>query len=105
MRKPNHLTTEEYKTFLAEQKSKAKRKGKDHYRAKFAATPAQPLVTAEVQQQQRALFERHDPIDVSIRLPLPPSANTYWQSWVRPGSTRAMVHVGNEGQAFQEAWC
>jgi Holliday junction resolvase RusA-like endonuclease len=39
----------------------------------------------------------------SIRLPLAPSTNHYWRSWVRPGSTRVMTHVSSEGQAYKAA--
>lgn len=103
------MTTEEFKrlTHQTRERSDAappkRRKNKDHYRAKYAATPTRPALTAEEKARQRALFERHDKVEVQIRLPLPPSANMYWESWVRPGTTRAMVHVGNEGQAFSEA--
>ena len=104
------MTQEEYRALMQAQtreRSDAappkRRKSRDHYRQKFALTPKAPTLTEAERHAQRQLFERHDAVTVSIRLPMPPSANRYWESWVRPGTTRAMVHVGNEGQCFTEA--
>ncbi len=52
-----------------------RRKGKDHYRAKYAATPTSPALTAEEKARQRALFSRHGEAIIDIRLPLPNSKN------------------------------
>jgi len=83
-------------------RKKRKRRSRKEHAARFAATP--PLVqTADERTAQRAMFERHDQAVVSIRLPLAPSHNHYWQTWVPPGSQRALTHVSTEGQAFQKA--
>ena len=47
------------------------------------------------------LFIKHDARTVTIRLPLPPSANHYWQSFVPKGGTRAITHTSNEAKRFQ----
>jgi crossover junction endodeoxyribonuclease RusA len=47
------------------------------------------------------LFPIHDAVTIALRLPLPPSANHYWRSWVRPGSTRVMTYVSTEGKRFR----
>jgi len=81
-----------------------KRRGKTkaEYAARFAATPAATHTEAD-RAKQRSLFERHGQVVVTLRLPLAPSTNHYWRSWVRPGSTRVMTHVSSEGQAYKAA--
>jgi crossover junction endodeoxyribonuclease RusA len=83
-------------------KKKQRRKTKAEYAERFAATPAAEL-PADGHCLQRNLFERHDSVVVALRFPLAPSVNHYWRSWVRPGSTRVMTHVSNEGQAYKAA--
>ena len=70
---------------LAKPKKKPHKKQAD-YLALFAATPPAELSSLE-RENQRALFEQHDRVVVSLRLPLAPSHNHYWRSWVRRGST------------------
>ena len=87
---------------LPDLKPRKKRKTKAEHAARFAATP--PLIqTAEERDAQRALFERHDAVVMAFRLPLAPSHNHYWETWVPKGSRRALTHVSTEGQAYQKA--
>ncbi len=76
---------------------------KRQYLERFLATPPAPMQTDAERSGRRSLFEKHDQVVVSLRLPLAPSTNHYWRSWVRPGSTRVMTHVSSEGQAYKAA--
>ena len=80
-----------------------RRKKKDHYRAKYAATPTRPAMTAEEKARQRALFSRHGEAIIDIRLPLPNSKNAHWKHRVVPGQKVAYTYITPEGTAFIEA--
>lgn len=47
-------------------------------------------------------LSQHEGEAISLQLPLPPSMNTYWRSWVRPGTTRPMVLLSSDGRTFQK---
>ena len=85
--------------------TRRKRRGKNKidYAARFALTPKMPQLSDAEKQCQRELFDRHDDVLITIRLPLAPSMNHYWRSWVRPGSKSVMTYVSDEGKAFKEA--
>ena len=97
------MTVEQFKKLAAKPKRKSRHLRKEHYAAIFAATPARPTLTLDEKQRQRSLFERHDPVDVSLRLPLPPSVNHYWVNFVPKGKRRAVTYISPEGVAFIEA--
>lgn len=40
---------------------------------------------------------------IRLVLPYPISANRYWQSFVPPGSKRALVHLSTEAKAYKKA--
>ena len=82
---------------------KRPRRSKAEWIAKFGEVP-EPAPASEAEKQiQRALFERHDAVKLTIRFPLPPSTNHYWRSWYQPKLGRVLTHVSTEGQAYQEA--
>jgi Holliday junction resolvase RusA-like endonuclease len=84
-------------------KPKAKRKSRKDHLARMLATPPRPEQTAEEAAQQRNLFERHDAVTYSLRLPLAPSVDHYYQTKVLPGWKHALVHLSSEGQAYVDA--
>lgn len=51
--------------------------------------------------KEPTLFAKHDQATVTIRLPLPPSMNHYWRSFVPKGGKRAITHVSTDGKQFQ----
>ncbi len=83
-------------------KKKAKRRTKAEWVKRYESIPKRTATDEEV-ANQRGLFERHDAVVVSIRLPLPPSMNHYWLTRVIPGKNRAMTYISSEGQAYKEA--
>lgn len=50
-----------------------------------------------------ALFTKHAAKSITIRLPLPPSVNSYWTSFVPAGKSRAVINVSHEGHAFRKS--
>lgn len=86
----------------AAKKAKPKKLSKADHAARFAATPSKAAQSETEKQQQRALFERHDAVEVSIRLPLPPSVDHYYESKVIPNCRFPLVYIGDEGKAYIE---
>ena len=82
--------------------AKSRRKTKEDYAAKFAATPTAPAQSDAERQEQRALFERHDLIAVSLRIPLAPTVNNYRNIFTPPGG-RPMFRTSAAGRAYHEA--
>ena len=81
---------------------KPKRKSKADHAARFAATPPRPAMEPGETARQRALFDRHDAVTVSLRLPLPPSANQHWRIFALNGQQPRMI-LSAEGRAYREA--
>jgi Holliday junction resolvase RusA-like endonuclease len=91
--------------------AKAKRrawKSKAQWLARFAATPPMPTQIDTERHEQRALFERHDEVALTIRLPLAPTLNTYraiFQAKDRNGKAvgRPRLITSAEGRAYTKA--
>lgn len=85
-------------------KATRKRRSQAEYLAIFLATPA-AIAAPDQAEAQRALFERHDPVAWSIRLPLAPSVNHFM---IQPRNMRRRIY-SSEGRAYKEAvrvfWC
>ena len=87
-------------------KKKRPRQPPAYYWAKYALIPeptAEDIAASRrmIEQQQRSLFAIHDPLDLHIRLPLPPSVNHYQPHAVIQG--RIKRYFSTEGKVFKEA--
>ena len=94
------MTMEQFKK-LATRPERKRRKSRDEIRAKMVAIPPMPKISDEEKARQKSLFERHDAVEVMIRLPLPPTVNHYQPHMLRRG--KIIRYLSPEGQAFKEA--
>jgi len=106
------MSVEEFRS-LSSGKGASKRGGRgprtsrgrkqSEYAARFAVTPPRTAEEVSGIETQRPLFEVHEQVKVSLRLPLPPSVNAYWRTFVLPGSQHANTYVSEEGKAYHAA--
>ena len=93
------MTAAEFAKLAA--KPKKSRKSKAEYAAQFAAIPQRTPAETAALPAQRALFDRHERLGVCIRLPMPPTVNSYQPHALIGG--KIVRHHSAEGKAFKAA--
>ena len=81
---------------------KPPRKTKAEHLAKMLAMPPAPALTEAERLAQRSLFERHDVVTYTFRLPMPPTTN-HVKAIFQPPRGRARLITTAEGRAYFEA--
>ena len=97
------ITVEQFRRQSAKPKKTRPRLTRREYLDRYLATPPTQARTEEENAKQRALFERHNQVVVSLRLPLAPSIDHYYMAIKLPDRKYASIVKSSEGRAYFEA--
>lgn len=95
------MTIEEVQA-MAKGTEPTKRRSKSDWYEAYMSTPPPTAINPEDAQKQRALFERHDKVVLSMRMPLAPTANNLKSIREIPGR-RPFLVPSTQYNAYKEA--